>query len=426
MVRVTRFSIFIQQYKKFPVISKILNEYFESQGKVLAITPSKDSLGFIVHFDLQKIPHKPPEESKKLFNQIYSSDFHIALCKHGFLMIDIENPSISKNLTPDAKEFFRDITSRLEAEIKGKRSLWKSDTFIIDEKSSISFDTGILYFDQDIREIVTTHLTMIEKRYSDILLKDLYAQFLRTDDLTRKSQFARSFGNIKEAISTYVNKLDSSPSQCKLVKTGKDDVRKPIEFLERLCIHLKDPFEKFTVKKTQKEVKISDEVKEIFKKDIKDLIEMDETLYLEIKATMKFDLDQQKPTDIPTKAVVKAIAGFMNSYNGGVLIVGYDQRHKKIIGLETDYPYTKTKDWDGWLNFFMSICNTRLGKTNTNRYIKIHPVKHEERTLAKILVRPIEKGGEVYVDDEFFLRSHGQTITLKGRELQEYLRDRCK
>lgn len=422
MVNVIRITIFPQKYKPFSIISQRLTEYFANQGGTVLGTPRSDddALHLKVHFEPEKIPHKPTDEKKQqLFYQIYSSEFDIALCKHGFFVIGVQNLQL-KELTSEIREFLLDITSRLESEIKLRKTLREFP--VTNEKSSISFDTGILYSDEDMKEALITHLTKIEDRYSNILLMDLYGQFVINKDVGRNYYFARSLGDYRQAISDYVNKLSESPRRCKLANIDRDEVMEPILFLQKLCDHLNEQFDKFLQKKPRNQKKTNEELTKIFNTDIQDLIKMNESQYLEIKSTMKFDLYQQKPTDIPEQEVVKTIAGFMNSYDGGVLLVGYDQRSKKTIGLEKDFPHTgKTKDWDSWLLFFMSKFNESIGRKNSH-YIEVQPVKHDGFTLAKILVHPSNRA--IYVNNEFYRRSHGLTDKLSGQDLQDYIDDR--
>ncbi|MCP4339429.1 MAG: ATP-binding protein, partial [Desulfobulbaceae bacterium] len=62
-----------------------------------------------------------------------------------------------------------------------------------------------------------------------------------------------------------------------------------------------------------------------------------EDLHLEYKSTLRWDIKaESKKTGIPEKAVVKTVAGFLNSEYGGTLLVGVAD-DGSVYGLEKDY-----------------------------------------------------------------------------------------
>jgi len=178
-------------------------------------------------------------------------------------------------------------------------------------------------------------------------------------------------------------------------------------------------------KKTQFQTSFETETDEdnIFSKDISELLKMKETLELEFKSTMKFDLRQNQPSKDRVYDIVKNIAAFMNA-KGGLLVIGYDDDNDLVIGIEKDYPHVGKKGWDSWQNSLITSCREKIGKSVVSLYLE-DPVsiKHEGKTLAKIKLKASDE--PVYVDDDiFYLRQPGQTVELKGRELDKYKKAR--
>jgi len=156
--------------------------------------------------------------------------------------------------------------------------------------------------------------------------------------------------------------------------------------------------------------------------NIEEILKKDESLTLEFKSTLKFDLRENKPNKDRINDILRSITGFMNR-GGGTLIVGYDDDNKKMIGLEIDYPHVGKKEWDSWKNTLIQSCAANLGDTITNLYLE-EPMKveHEGKDLAKIVVK--QSNEPVYLNDIFYLRFPGQTRDLKGKELDDYKKTR--
>jgi len=61
-----------------------------------------------------------------------------------------------------------------------------------------------------------------------------------------------------------------------------------------------------------------------------------ESLYLEYKSTLRWDIKQQQKSKLIETAAIKTIAGFANSPNGGTLLIGVAD-DGSVHGLEDDY-----------------------------------------------------------------------------------------
>ena len=98
---------------------------------------------------------------------------------------------------------------------------------------------------------------------------------------------------------------------------------------------------------------------------IGDLLGADrESLYLEYKSTLRWDIKQQQKSKTMETAAIKTIAGFANSPYGGTLLIGVAD-NGTIHGLEDDYnTFTKRGqigDRDLWGQHLQNLIHHRLG-----------------------------------------------------------------
>ncbi len=89
-----------------------------------------------------------------------------------------------------------------------------------------------------------------------------------------------------------------------------------------------------------------------------------ESLYLEYKSTLRWDIRAEKKGGVAEDAAVKTIAGFANSEFGGTLLIGVTD-DGSIHGLEDDYAtFTKRGergDQDLWGQHLQNLIRSRLG-----------------------------------------------------------------
>ena len=98
---------------------------------------------------------------------------------------------------------------------------------------------------------------------------------------------------------------------------------------------------------------------------IGDLIGPDrESLHLEYKSTLRWDIRAQRKGGVTEDAAIKTIAGFANSKFGGTLLIGVAD-DGSVHGLEDDYAtFTKRGergDHDLWGQHLQNLVRSRLG-----------------------------------------------------------------
>ncbi|MDE0368573.1 MAG: ATP-binding protein [bacterium] len=115
-----------------------------------------------------------------------------------------------------------------------------------------------------------------------------------------------------------------------------------------------------------------------------------ESLYLEYKSTLRWDIKQQQKSKLVETAAIKTIAGFANSWYGGTLLIGVAD-DGSIHGLEEDYNNFSKRgqvgDHDLWGQHLQNLIHHRLGAYALSLVTwQFHKVNGED--LARIQVDP--------------------------------------
>jgi len=154
-----------------------------------------------------------------------------------------------------------------------------------------------------------------------------------------------------------------------------------------------------------------------------ELIARDETFEVEFKSTARWNLREECKDKRIEDAIVKTVAGFLNT-DGGTLLIGVNDDHQ-VIGISSDLSLVKPANADGLVNWL----TTHL----------ISALKHSAvmRTRARIDQLP---GGEICRIDvarssapvtalmsdgtkAFWVRMNNSTRSLPEPEIAEYVRD---
>jgi type I restriction enzyme R subunit len=157
---------------------------------------------------------------------------------------------------------------------------------------------------------------------------------------------------------------------------------------------------------------------------ISELVDNDEDFAVEFKSTARWDLRENQPSKAMEDAVVKTVAGFLNT-DGGTLLIGIGP-DRQVIGLDYDYSRVKPSNGDGFVNWLTTHLTNALGHAavmRTRARIAIHDGHEICRLDVAQSSRPVwaktSKGDRV-----FFVRKNNSTRNLPDAELQLYLADR--
>ena len=167
-------------------------------------------------------------------------------------------------------------------------------------------------------------------------------------------------------------------------------------------------------------VGILQKVSEELGKNIVHVIARGEGPLIEFKSSFRWDFQQSKMNRALEIVVLKAIAGFMNSGGGSLLIGVADDKH--ILGLANDYQTFKNPNRDGFERAIVTSVSSNLG-TDLCRHIHIIFHVIDNADICRVIVMPSNR--PVYLKYagtlKLFVRTGGSTRELEIQEAVEYI-----
>jgi type I restriction enzyme, R subunit len=157
---------------------------------------------------------------------------------------------------------------------------------------------------------------------------------------------------------------------------------------------------------------------------IPEIIENDEDFAVEFKSTARWDLREDKASKAIEDAVVKTIAGFLNT-DGGTLLIGVGP-DRQIVGLEHDYSRVRPANGDGFVNWLTTHLTNALGHAAVMR-TRARISLHEGHEICRLDVAKSSQPvwAKTSKDDRiFFVRMNNSTRALPEAELPTYVADR--
>lgn len=152
-----------------------------------------------------------------------------------------------------------------------------------------------------------------------------------------------------------------------------------------------------------------------------------ESQHLEFKRSAWVPENPQVPSKVINEAIVKTAAGFLNA-DGGMLLIGLEDRSGQIVGIEPDLEHLKA-DTDGYENQLTTMLINALGEAAASR-VRISFEEREGKTLCKLTARPSPRpvfGDSPAKGDKrgiFWARINNSTRELAADELVDYIRGR--
>jgi type I restriction enzyme R subunit len=163
--------------------------------------------------------------------------------------------------------------------------------------------------------------------------------------------------------------------------------------------------------------------KAFFAVSTEELVAGDETYEVEFKSTARWNLRDERKDERMEDAVVKSIAGFLNT-DGGTLFIGVGD-DGRVIGLAYDLPLVKPQSPDGLVNWLTTHLVKALQHTAVMRTrARIDQLQRAEvcrvdvaRSSVPVLAR-MSDGREV-----FWVRMNNSTRELPEIEIEKYVKD---
>ncbi len=157
---------------------------------------------------------------------------------------------------------------------------------------------------------------------------------------------------------------------------------------------------------------------------VAELIDNDEDFAVEFTSTARWDVRENRLNKVIEDAVVKTVAGFLNT-DGGTLLIGVGP-NRRVVGLDLDYPRVKPSNSDGFVNWLTTHLSNALGHAAVMR-TRARIVVHEGREICRVDVarssQPVWDRTSAK-DHVFFVWINNSTRTLPDGELDAYLFDR--
>ena len=160
-------------------------------------------------------------------------------------------------------------------------------------------------------------------------------------------------------------------------------------------------------------------------KDLYVLITQSESSLLEFKSSFRWDFNENKINRSLELAVLKTIAGYMNS-EGGTLLIGVND-DGEILGIENDYTTFKKPNRDGFEQAIITAIATKIG-TDACRLIKLIFHSIHNKCVCRIIVSSSNR--PIYIkegaDEKFYLRTGATTRRLNVKEAVDHINTHWK
>jgi len=154
---------------------------------------------------------------------------------------------------------------------------------------------------------------------------------------------------------------------------------------------------------------------------VDEILADDEDFTVEFKSTARWDLREDKPNKAMEDAVVKTVAGFLNT-DGGTLLIGVDDRGV-VLGLDHDYNRVQPKNGDGFVNWLTTHLIHALGHTPVTR-VRARIAVHKGKQLCRVDVA--QHNAPVWAntssgDQVLFSRLNNSTRAVPAQEVDAYI-----
>ena len=155
--------------------------------------------------------------------------------------------------------------------------------------------------------------------------------------------------------------------------------------------------------------------------EIKARVRSGESKTIEFKETLSWDVRKQEKAKYIETAVLKTIAGFLNT-DGGMLLVGVSD-DGSFPGLEAELKVLYDGNTDKFLLHFKNLINAKVGA-------KFYPnldwqvLKVEAITI--LVVEASASSEPCFIDDAFYVRTNPSTDQLTGEKQFKYMTERFR
>jgi hypothetical protein len=158
---------------------------------------------------------------------------------------------------------------------------------------------------------------------------------------------------------------------------------------------------------------------DVKEKSISEIIKLGESVTLEFKSTLQWDVVKNEPNKYLRKSVLKSIAAFLNS-DGGTLVLGVED-DGSICGLEKDLSLAENS-----VDKFLNLLNMLVADTIGREYAGLIKTRFEDTNGGQVCIVDVDRAmAPVYMSmdgkTEFFVRMNNTTQSLDTEEAVKYI-----
>jgi hypothetical protein len=151
---------------------------------------------------------------------------------------------------------------------------------------------------------------------------------------------------------------------------------------------------------------------------------LEESETVEFKSSLRWNYRATKFDHEMERVAVLAVVGFLNSYRGGTLIIGLNDKGE-VLGLEPDYSTLRTRpNRDGFEQALRNVLISAFGESPSAAWIKVRFCSVQGKDLCMVTARPAtepiyprEKG----IEDQTLYVRLGNTTTPLSTPEQKYI-----
>lgn len=161
-------------------------------------------------------------------------------------------------------------------------------------------------------------------------------------------------------------------------------------------------------------------------RDLKLMILQGEGPQLEFKSSFRWDHQQSCTNKNLEMVVMKTLAGFLNSYTGGTLLLGVAD-NGEILGLSEDFKTLRRKNSDGYEQLLMATISATLD-ARFCQHINVLFHLLDKKYVCRLIVTPAPYPAFLKQNKEakFYLRTGGGTRDLNIESATDYISQRWK
>lgn len=157
-------------------------------------------------------------------------------------------------------------------------------------------------------------------------------------------------------------------------------------------------------------------------RDIASIIRGGESAKVEFKSSMRWDRQLLKVNKAIEMAILKTIAGFLNT-DGGILLIGVDN-DGLIVGIEDDNKTLRNADRDSHQLHLIQLVSGNIGKERCiNIRISYHDLDGKDVCMVQVDHSPKPAYLKEENDSKFYIRTGNLTQPLSVQESHEYIQN---